>query len=72
MPRASMCTISSVMTEARVDAVIPYSRRHTVSCRRHPVSGLQDDIFLKDEPWVEHDGHDQGDDILDAYFDGMY
>ena len=67
-----MCTISSVMTEGRVDAVIPRSPRHMGSYRRRPVSGPQDDVFLDDEPWVEQDGHDQGDDILDAYFDGTY
>ena len=67
-----MCTISSVMTEGRVDAVIPRSPCHMGSYRRRPVSGPQDDVFLDDEPWVEQDGHDQGDDILDAYFDGMY
>ena len=67
-----MCTISSVMTEGRVDAVIPRSPCHTGSYRRRPVSGPQDDVFLDDEPWVEQDGLNQEDDILDAYFDGMY
>lgn len=75
-PRASMCSMKSVMTGERVDAVVPRSPRHTMtgrtasigSYRRRPMSLPDDDVFLDDEPWVDHDGHDQEDDILDAYF----
>lgn len=74
-----MCSLKSVMTGERVDAVVPRSPRHTMtgrtasigSYRRRPMSLPDDDVFLDDEPWVDHDGHDQEDDILDAYFYGM-
>ncbi|KAL4062907.1 hypothetical protein J3A83DRAFT_4362970 [Scleroderma citrinum] len=68
IPRASMCSMASTITKGPVDAVIP--RGEHGSYRRRPMSFPEDDlVFADDEPWVDHDGHDEGDDILDAYFD---
>ncbi|KAG6335117.1 hypothetical protein ID866_3971 [Astraeus odoratus] len=69
-PRASMCSMASVITEARGDAIVPRSPQfHSPMDRRRPVSFPEDEsIFANDEPWVDDDESDQADDLLDAYF----
>lgn len=69
-PRASMCSVaSSVMPGSGVDAVMPRSPRRASVDRRKMISYPGGDFILADdEPWVDHDEPDEGDDFLDAYF----
>lgn len=69
-PRVSMCSVaSSVMPGTAVDAVMPRPSRYPSVDRRKMVSFPGGDFILADdEPWVEYDDPEQGDDLLDAYF----
>ncbi|KIJ62832.1 hypothetical protein HYDPIDRAFT_29982 [Hydnomerulius pinastri MD-312] len=76
-PRASMCSMASVMTDSSVDAVIPRYPGHASANRsamngRHrprPMSFPEDEEGWADhEPWVAHDEHEPEEDLLDAYF----
>ncbi|KAF9238514.1 hypothetical protein BU15DRAFT_62488 [Melanogaster broomeanus] len=71
-PRASICSMASFMTDTSVDAVVPRYQGHPTS--RSAASGRRRSrpLSLPEEPdqWVDHLGHEQGDDLLDAYFYG--
>ncbi|KAI6122256.1 hypothetical protein EDD16DRAFT_1573164 [Pisolithus croceorrhizus] len=69
-PRVSMCSVaSSVMPGTAVDAVMPRSSRYPSVDRRKMISFPGGYFILADEePWVEYDESEEGDDLLDAYF----
>ncbi|KAF9223376.1 hypothetical protein BS17DRAFT_767253 [Gyrodon lividus] len=77
-PRASMCSMASVMNDSSFDAVIPRypghspNRSATNMRQSRPVS-LQEEPWVDHDSWAEHGGYDRGDgddDLLDAYFYG--
>ncbi|KIK80915.1 hypothetical protein PAXRUDRAFT_15530 [Paxillus rubicundulus Ve08.2h10] len=73
-PRASMCSMASVMTDSSFDSVTPCypgpspNWSSTNIMRRPRPASLMEEPWVDHGPWSEHDGHEQGDDILDAYF----
>ncbi|KAF8840182.1 hypothetical protein BDN67DRAFT_968884 [Paxillus ammoniavirescens] len=73
-PRASMCSMASVMADSSFDAVTPRypgpspNRSATNIMRRARPAPPMEEPWVDHDPWSEYSSHEQGDDILDAYF----
>ncbi|OJA20973.1 hypothetical protein AZE42_09181 [Rhizopogon vesiculosus] len=76
-PRASMCSVASYRTDTSTDAVIPrsYASSTVQSARtrqfRHSMPFPDEEEWAEGEPWADESAYGE-DDLLDAYFSGMY